>query len=525
MANTVTSSNYCTCSLIAAANISTTTLLVSVPTENFPAFDSLHTYFYLTIVDYDSYRADLDPPTRWEIVKVTAYSSVPGGFQLTVQRGITTTPQIWAVGDIGEIRACSQFYEDLKAAISVGATGATGATGPAGATGATGAPGSGGGGGGMYWINQNAGNVSTTNWNAGTTVGFNGDPQYAGPSGINFVDGGPASFTVVNAYNRQANIENSQSGGAVIQDQWRDTILDIPGNSTWLFIYYSAASLSPVGIIGYVGYRLTNDAFSPNSYRPVQTEYYTVTAGLIEYFRRSYYNSTGVSVAAGTYSFSAGFGATLTNTTYQQNTRNPSVITMVSNGLQLNYPCVIEVFANLNTSILQVPFQGEFYLAHTGGPEDYTQTMSLQTQIDSLSATPTAGCLTTGPLVVSSGDVWDCGFNIDGLGHTGNLLNITNADYTLKVIQVTGKMDYGTVVNAGTNYVVGDTVQVNGGFVNAVVIVTSINPSTGAVLTVALPSIDIKNCGMGYTAGTMTTTNVQPQLGVGTGLTLNIATW
>ena len=522
MATYVCGTDYCTCSLIASANDSTTTLLVSVPTNNFPVFDALHTYFYLTLVDYASYQADTDPPTTREIVRVNAYTPVPGGYQLTVQRAITTDPQLWAEGDIGEIRPCVQWLEDLKAAISVGATGPTGATGPAGATGATGATGSGGSGGAVYSIPQNAGNVPTTNWATGTQVVFDGDPQYAGPSGINFVDSGPAYFTVNNAYNRQANIENSQTGASV-QDQYRYSMGWIPANSSWLFVYYNDPSLSPVGIKGYCGYRLTANAFDADSYRPVQTEYYTATQGTMEFYRRSYYNGTGVALTAGFYSFSAGFGATLTDLQVKQNIRNPAIITKVSNGLQMNYPCVIEAYASLNTTILGVPFQGEFTIAHTASAEDYTDTMSLEAQIDSLGATPTAGAIATGPIAVAAGDVWDCAINIDNLSVGGNLLNITHAEFCVKIVAVTGQINLATVAVAGTGYVAGDTVQINGGYINAIAQIFNVNPSTGAVTSIGIAAIDQKNLGYGYTAGTQTTTNVQPQLGVGTGLTVTIS--
>lgn len=113
MSLNVVGSDYCTSELVAAANQSTTTLLVSTPTEPFPTLTGGE-YFYLTIVDQPSYDIDANPPAQREIVKVTAVATVSTGFSLTCVRGIKTTPQIWASGSIGEIRPCEQWFEDLK---------------------------------------------------------------------------------------------------------------------------------------------------------------------------------------------------------------------------------------------------------------------------------------------------------------------------------------------------------------------------------------------------------------------------
>src|SRR5512147_2927480 len=114
MSQPVTGSDYCKCFIAAAANDSQLTLLVTNPTEPFPSFDAEHTYFYLMIVDAASYAVDAIPPAQREIVKVTAYVSSGSGYELTVERAITTTAQIWAVGAVFEIRPCEQWLEDLK---------------------------------------------------------------------------------------------------------------------------------------------------------------------------------------------------------------------------------------------------------------------------------------------------------------------------------------------------------------------------------------------------------------------------
>jgi len=114
MSEPITFSDYCQCEIVAAANADQTTLIVSTPTEDFPTFDATHTYFLLTIVDSPSFDINLVPPAQREIVKVTAYAAVSAGYQLTVVRGITTTPQIWAVGSVVELRPCAQALEDLK---------------------------------------------------------------------------------------------------------------------------------------------------------------------------------------------------------------------------------------------------------------------------------------------------------------------------------------------------------------------------------------------------------------------------
>jgi hypothetical protein len=192
MANPIFFSDYTTAELVAATNDSQTTILISDPTgDPLPSEinDEEGAYAYITVVDQPSYITNQNPPTQREIMKVTAWSTVSTGVSMTVVRGITTTPQIWAVGSVMELRPCAQALEDLKdtgtqvqaqyvvmatnagltservltagtnvtitdggakGAVTInatggsGATGATGATGSAGATGATGATGIGG---------------------------------------------------------------------------------------------------------------------------------------------------------------------------------------------------------------------------------------------------------------------------------------------------------------------------------------------------------------------------------------------
>jgi len=114
MANPIFFSDYSQAELVAATNDSQTTILLSVPTEPLPTLSTPGDYCYITIVDQASFQIDAVPPAQREIMKVTAWTTVSTGIQCTVERGITTTPQIWAVGSIMELRACTQALLDLK---------------------------------------------------------------------------------------------------------------------------------------------------------------------------------------------------------------------------------------------------------------------------------------------------------------------------------------------------------------------------------------------------------------------------
>jgi len=114
MSNPIEFSDYCTSTLVAAANNFQTTLLIGPVTDSLPVMSGVDSYFYLTIVDAPSYNIDLNPPAQREIVKVTAYVANATGYSLTVVRGITTDAQVWSVGSYAEIRPCAQALYDLK---------------------------------------------------------------------------------------------------------------------------------------------------------------------------------------------------------------------------------------------------------------------------------------------------------------------------------------------------------------------------------------------------------------------------
>ena len=114
MSNAIEFSDYCTSTLVAAANNFQTTLLIGPVTDSLPTMSEAGSYFYLTIVDAPSYNIDLNPPAQREIVKVTAYVANATGYALTVVRGITTDAQVWAAGSYAEIRPCAQALYDLK---------------------------------------------------------------------------------------------------------------------------------------------------------------------------------------------------------------------------------------------------------------------------------------------------------------------------------------------------------------------------------------------------------------------------
>src|SRR6185369_5449108 len=106
--------DYVQSQIVAAANASQTTILIAVPTEPLPDLSAEGAYTYCTFVDQASFLIDKVPPVQREVMKVTAWTPVSSGIQLTVVRGITTTPQIWAMSSIMELRACDQALEDLK---------------------------------------------------------------------------------------------------------------------------------------------------------------------------------------------------------------------------------------------------------------------------------------------------------------------------------------------------------------------------------------------------------------------------
>jgi len=122
MSNAIEFSDYCTSTLVAAANNFQTTLLIGPVTDSLPVMTQAGSYFYLTIVDAPSYNIDLNPPAQREIVKVTAYVANATGYALTVVRGITTDAQVWAAGSYAEIRPCAQALYDLKDAGGGGAS-------------------------------------------------------------------------------------------------------------------------------------------------------------------------------------------------------------------------------------------------------------------------------------------------------------------------------------------------------------------------------------------------------------------
>ncbi len=107
-------SDYVQAQVVAAANASQTTILISVPTRPLPDLSSEGAYTYLTFIDQPSFIINSATPVQREVMKLTAWEEVASGIQLTVVRAITTTAQIWAVGSIMELRACDQILADLK---------------------------------------------------------------------------------------------------------------------------------------------------------------------------------------------------------------------------------------------------------------------------------------------------------------------------------------------------------------------------------------------------------------------------
>ncbi len=115
MANPIFFADYCSATLAASANTSTTTLVLTDPDEPFPPIVTPGNYWYLTLIDQPSFAINLAPPAQREIVKVTAQvDNLDGTWTITCVRGITTTPQQWAVGSVCQARSCAQALLDLK---------------------------------------------------------------------------------------------------------------------------------------------------------------------------------------------------------------------------------------------------------------------------------------------------------------------------------------------------------------------------------------------------------------------------
>lgn len=108
MTTRVQFADYISTTLAAGTDASQVTMSV-VSAAGFPSTANGY-FFYMTIVDLVSWAADTQPPIQREIVRVTGVS----GTTITVDRGITTTAQVWAAGSVIELRSCRQALYDLK---------------------------------------------------------------------------------------------------------------------------------------------------------------------------------------------------------------------------------------------------------------------------------------------------------------------------------------------------------------------------------------------------------------------------
>lgn len=248
---------------------------------------------------------------------------------------------------------------------------------------------------------------------------------------------------------------------------------------------------------------------------------FLISNGIESYIRNCPKTVLGTSFPPGNVAFATS-GLTFNEWHYKQNPNNPAIISKVSNRFTINYPCIVLASVGIIGVALQTPFSAECVLTHAADGNEWGDSQSFSGAVGVLTQPPVNFAATSGPVFVNSGDVWDGNVNIDAVGPTGNVLRIQQANFAIYILQVIGKIQTFNITSIGNGYAVGDTVQIDDGYVPAQVTVAAVNGS-GGVTSLTFASLDAR--GLGYYLSTLyTTTNIDPQIGVGTGLTVTVTT-
>ncbi len=242
--------------------------------------------------------------------------------------------------------------------------------------------------------------------------------------------------------------------------------------------------------------------------------------GIESYSRLHPYSISGTDFGTGNVAFgSSGLG--FFDYHRKSNQNNPDIITKNgSNQLVINYPCMVVGTVGIQGIALQTPFSAECVMTHVQDSNQWGQNILVGGAIGTLTQPPVNFDGSTGPVLSNAGDFWDGNINIEPIGPTGNVLKIQQANVSIQIVQVLGQVLNSAVAAAGTGYVVGDTFQIDDGYIPAVASVATVDGG-GGVLTISFAN-DTTALGLGYESLTYTTTNIVPQLGSGTGLTIAV---
>ena len=268
--------------------------------------------------------------------------------------------------------------------------------------------------------------------------------------------------------------------------------------------------------IFYCAYDVTGEGTIPG----VNNDAFAVTDGIVETIHDI--STDPLPLSAGFYEF-RNLPVSYNSVHWQQNVANPFVITYGVTppnvgAFVINYPCIYEVTLNANGITAQTPFSMQMVAAHAAGPEVYGASANVD-------PTPYGAALRSVLLSGTSGpyslfvppDVWDGSLDVVDFGLGGTLINISQIDFSIKVLAVLGRVLTWSINATGSGYAVGDVVENTDGYIRGLWQITSVNGSGGVTgATLLDPGLGYYVTGVARPTAAVT--------GVGTGFTLDILT-